>query len=167
MQLLVQIFFWSSHGCGLCPDSTIRYFGEKCLKNAMYTNCFQTKVVTNQKSQLLYHVTFFDFVHHYGVIAASHICGVSRKYCAVLRNWFFLFLFFFFLFWCYHNNSWKPQLIRTKFSHTTFDWNSSTKFENGHYRSHITHPYWRVSAPPESSKPPILMKLKPYAFATK
>ena len=46
---------------------------------------FQTKVVTNQNLQLLCYVIFFDILHHYGVIVASQICSVSRKYCAVLR----------------------------------------------------------------------------------
>ena len=35
-QLLVQKCFWSPNGCGLCPDSTIRFFGEKCLKSVLY-----------------------------------------------------------------------------------------------------------------------------------
>ena len=51
---------------------------------------YQTKVVTNQNLQLLCYVTFFDILHHYGVVAASQICSVSRKYCAVLQNRFFL-----------------------------------------------------------------------------
>ena len=41
--------------------------------------------------QHLCYVTFFDILHHYGVIAASQICSVSRKYCAVLQNRFFSF----------------------------------------------------------------------------
>ena len=54
------------------------------------TNFFyQTKVVTSQNLQLLCYVTFFDILHHYGVVAASQICSVSRKYCAVVRNRFF------------------------------------------------------------------------------
>ena len=81
-------FFWSPYGCGLCPDSTIRFFGEKCLKNVLYKSFCQTKV-TNQNLQLLCYVTFFDILHHFGVIAASQICSVSRKYCAILRNRFF------------------------------------------------------------------------------
>ena len=59
-----------------------------CVKSALKMRCtkffFQTKVVTNQCLQLLCYVTFFDILHHYGVIAASQICSVSRKYCAVL-----------------------------------------------------------------------------------
>ena len=51
---------------------------------------YQTKVVTNHNLQLLCYVTFFDILHHYGVIAASLICSVSRKYCAVLQNRFLL-----------------------------------------------------------------------------
>ena len=35
-QLLVPKCFWSPNGYGLCPDSTIRVSGEKCLKNALY-----------------------------------------------------------------------------------------------------------------------------------
>ena len=52
---------------------------------------YQTKVVKNQSLQLLCYVIFFDILHHYGVIVASQICSVSRKYCAVLRNRFFFF----------------------------------------------------------------------------
>ena len=50
---------------------------------------FQTEVVKNQNLELLCYVIFFDILHHYGVIAASQICSVSRKYCAILRNRFF------------------------------------------------------------------------------
>ena len=35
-QLLVQKRFWSPNGCGLCPESAIRFFGGKCLKSALY-----------------------------------------------------------------------------------------------------------------------------------
>ena len=69
------------------------FFGEKCLKNALYKSFYHTKVVTNQNSQLLDYVTFFDILHHYGVIAASQICSVLRKYCAILRNRFFVVSF--------------------------------------------------------------------------
>ena len=90
-QLLVQRRFWSPHGCGLCPEGLNRFFGEKCLKNTLYNFFFcQTKVVANRNLQLLCYVTFFDILHHYGVIAVSQICSVSRKYCAVLRNRFLL-----------------------------------------------------------------------------
>ena len=54
---------------------------------------FQPEVVRNQNLQLLCYVIFFDILHHYGVIAASQICSVSRKYCAVLWNRFFFFSF--------------------------------------------------------------------------
>ena len=56
---------------------------KSALKMRYTTFYYQTKVVTNQNSQLLCYVTFFDILHHYGVIAASQICSVSRKYCAV------------------------------------------------------------------------------------
>ena len=92
-QLLGQRLFRSPKGCGLCPDGIIRFFDKKCLKNALYKIVFQTKVVKNQILQLLCYVIFFDILHHYGVIVASQICSVSRKYCAVLRNRFFFFLF--------------------------------------------------------------------------
>ena len=63
------------------------------VKSALKVRCtkfsYRTKVVTNQYPQLLCNGTFFDILHHYGVIAASQICSVSRKYCAVLRNRFF------------------------------------------------------------------------------
>ena len=55
---------------------------------------YQTKVVKSQIFQLLCYVIFFDILHHYGVIVASQICSVSRKYCAVLRNRFFFLLHF-------------------------------------------------------------------------
>ena len=35
-QLLLQKRYSSPNGCGLCPDSTIQFFGEKCLKCALY-----------------------------------------------------------------------------------------------------------------------------------
>ena len=58
------------------------------------TNFFyQREVVNNKNLQLLCYVIFFDILHHYGVIVASQICSVSRKYCAVLRNRFFFFPF--------------------------------------------------------------------------
>ena len=66
------------------------FFGKKCLKNVFYKSFCPAKVVTNQNLQLLCYVTFFDILHHYGVIAASQICRVSRKYCAVLQNRFLL-----------------------------------------------------------------------------
>ena len=50
---------------------------------------YQTEFVKNLNLQLLCYVIFFDILHHYGVIAASQICSVSRKYCAVLRNRFY------------------------------------------------------------------------------
>ena len=59
----------------------------------LYKIFCHTKVVRNQNSQLLGYVTFFDILHHYGVIAASQICSVSRKCCAVLRNRFFSFAY--------------------------------------------------------------------------
>ena len=66
-------------------------------KSALEMRCikffYQTEVVKNQNLQLLCYVIFFDILHHYGVIAASQICSVSRKYCAVLRNRFFFYFF--------------------------------------------------------------------------
>ena len=55
----------------------------------LYINSFQINVVTNQKTQRLCYATFFTILSHFGVIAASQICSVSRKYCAVLQNRFF------------------------------------------------------------------------------
>ena len=60
-----------------------------------------------------------------------------RRIFFQLRLWF-CFIFILFLFFCYHDNSWKGQSIRTKFSHMISDWKSSAKFENGHHRSHVT-----------------------------
>ena len=39
--------------------------------------------------------------------------------------------FVLFYFFCYHDNSWKAQPIRTKFSHKTFERNSLAMYENG------------------------------------
>ena len=70
-------------------------------KSALKMRCtkfvFQTKVVKNQNLQLLCYVIFFDILHHYGVIAASQICSVSRKYCAILRNRFLYFKMSYFM----------------------------------------------------------------------
>ena len=49
---------------------------------------YQTKVVTNQNLQLLYYVTFFDILHHYGVIAASLICSVEKVLCRLTEQIF-------------------------------------------------------------------------------
>ena len=57
----------------------------------------------------------------------------SEAYCFQSHLWFF-----FFFFGCYHDNSWKAQPIRTKFSHMTFDWKCSAVYKNGHRRSHVT-----------------------------
>ena len=44
------------------------------VKSALKMHCTkiysQTKVVTNQKPQILFYVTFFDILHHFGIIAA-------------------------------------------------------------------------------------------------
>ena len=52
------------------------------------------------------------------------------------------------------------QPIQTKFSHLTFDWNTSSKFENGHHRSNIA-PLIGGFCPQKIQIPPILMKFKP------
>ena len=67
----IFFFFVSLHGFGLCPDCTIRFFGEKGLKNALNKKIFQTKAVRNQKLQHLCYVAFFDILRHFGVIAAN------------------------------------------------------------------------------------------------
>ena len=63
-------------------SSLIAQFGF-LTKSALKMRCTkyfcQTKVVTNQNSQLLCNVTFFDILHHYGVIAASQICSLCRE----------------------------------------------------------------------------------------
>ena len=58
--------------------------------------------------------------------------------CDFICLFIYLLLLFFCL--CYHDSSWKAQPIRTKFSHTSFDWNSSDRFQNVHRRSHVTSP---------------------------
>ena len=42
-QHLLQRLFWSPNGCGLCPDGIIRFFGENCLKNALYKMLLSNK----------------------------------------------------------------------------------------------------------------------------
>ena len=68
---------------------------------------------------------------------------------------FWLFIFYLFIFFFYHDNFWKAQPIRTKFSHMTFAWNISAKFENGHHRSHITPANRGLLSPLEIYIPPI------------
>ena len=55
----------------------------------MYKNFCQIKVVTNQNSQLLNDVTFFDILHHYGVRAAFQICSVEKVLCRLTEQIFF------------------------------------------------------------------------------
>ena len=56
--------------------------------------------------------------------------------------------YFFYFFVCYHDNSWKAQPIRAKFSQKTFNWNSSAMYENGPRWSHVTLPNRGASATP-------------------
>ena len=58
------------------------------------------------------------------------------------------------------------QPIQTKFSHMTFDCNSSSEFENGYQRSNVAPPNTEF-LPPEISNPPNLMEFKPKVLATK
>ena len=64
------------------------------VKSALKVRCtkfsYQTKVVTNQYLQLLCNVTFFDILHHYGVIAASQICSVEKVLCRLTEQIFIL-----------------------------------------------------------------------------
>ena len=77
-QLSVPKFFWLPHRFGLCPDCTIRFFGESAFKMCCTKKKkFKTKVVINQKPQLLCYVTFFDILCHFGVIVASQIGYVA------------------------------------------------------------------------------------------
>ena len=41
IQTLIQNIFLSSQGFSLCPDGTIRFFGEKCFKNVLYKSFFR------------------------------------------------------------------------------------------------------------------------------
>ena len=101
----------------------------------------QIKIITNQNLQLLCYVISFDILHHCGVIAASQICSVSRKYCAVLRNRFFFLgggvgvgggnvCLFVDTIPLERLNQSEPN-----FSHMTFDWNSLAKFKDGRFIS--------------------------------
>ena len=49
---------------------------------------YQTEVVTNQNLQLLGYVTFFNILHHYGVIEASLICSVEKVLCRLTEQIF-------------------------------------------------------------------------------
>ena len=97
-----KTFFDRPTGVASALIAQFVFFGEKCLKNALYKIFFQTKVVANQNSQLLCPVTFFDILHHHGVIAASQICSVCRE--SIVPSYGTDFFFFFF-FVCYHDNS--------------------------------------------------------------
>ena len=82
------------------------------MKSVLKMHCkkifLQTKVDTNQNSQLLCYVTFFDILHHYGVIVASQICSVEKVLCRLTEQIFFhifaFFLFFLFFFLSYSSN---------------------------------------------------------------
>ena len=68
----------------------------------------------------------------------SNVTPPNRDFCPPENSIIVIIFFFFFFFVCGHNNSLKAQPIRTKFSHKTFNWNSSDTFGNGHHRSHVT-----------------------------
>ena len=53
---------------------------------------FQTKVVTNEKPQLLCYVTSFNILSHFGVITASQICSecVKKVLCRLTEQIFHL-----------------------------------------------------------------------------
>ena len=55
------------------------FLTESALKMRCTKFFCQTKVVTNQTPQLLCYVTFFNILHHYGVIAASQIRSLCRE----------------------------------------------------------------------------------------
>ena len=66
------------------------------VKSALKMRCtkflYQTKVITNQYPQLLCYVTFFDILHHYGVIAASlYVVCVEKVLCRLTEQFFFSF----------------------------------------------------------------------------
>ena len=60
MQLLVQKNFWSSDGWDLCPDSTIQFFDEKCLKNAVYDIFFTKQKLLQIKISNFYVMQYFS-----------------------------------------------------------------------------------------------------------
>ena len=70
------------------------FFVKSALKMRCLKFSYQTKVVTNQYPQLLCYVTFFDILHHYGVIAASQICSVCRESIVPSYGTDFFLLFF-------------------------------------------------------------------------
>ena len=82
------------------------------------------------------------FLHYRSNVTPSGRIKAERLYL-----FSFLYLFFF-LNVCGHDKSWNAQPIPTKFSHMTFDCNSSAKFENRHRRSHVTAPNRGFLHPP-------------------
>ena len=76
-QLLVQRLFDRPTGVA----SVLAQFGF-LVKSTLKMHCtkyfYQTEVVINQNLQLLGYVTFFNILHHYGVIEASLICSVEK-----------------------------------------------------------------------------------------
>ena len=61
-QLLVQKLFRSPHGCGLYPDSTIRFFGKKYLKNTLYKLLLQYKRCYKAKFATFMLYNFFRYL---------------------------------------------------------------------------------------------------------
>ena len=86
----IKHFFDRSKSLASALMAQFVFFGEKSLKNAFYKHCFQTKVVTNQNSQLLYYVIFFDILRHFGDIAAY----LTHRDSIVPTDFFLLLLLF-------------------------------------------------------------------------
>ena len=95
LHITMRNFWWTNvfdRPTGVASPLTAQFvfLVKSALKMRCTTFFYQTKVVTNQYPQPLCYITFYDISHHYGVIADSQICCVSRKHCAVLRNRFLL-----------------------------------------------------------------------------
>ena len=68
--------------------------GRKMPWKCIVQKIFQTKVVTNQKPQLLCYVTLFDIFSHFGVMEASQVCIVCRESIVLSHGTHLSFLHF-------------------------------------------------------------------------
>ena len=93
-QKLLQITIWNfwsknvfDHQTGVACALIAQFvFLTKSALKMCCTNFFgQTRVVTNQNPHLLCDVTYFDILHHYGVIAASPLCSFPTDFSPRFR----------------------------------------------------------------------------------
>ena len=72
--------------------SQFSFFGEKCLKNALYKIVLPDKSCYKSKFATFMLCNFFDILHHYGIITASQICSVCRESIVPSYGTDFIFL---------------------------------------------------------------------------